>query len=318
MRAANRKPDLVGREQDVVSAHVKVQQRIALHCSGCTRLQFGQSRKISCAPVIETDSLLRRGLDQTLPAADPVRQPLTRCRNLTLVEWRRSQTCRELRETVDHSLQFVQPPGLGRVHARDFVENEHNPADISIVEYPAQSRVGRSSGSDATMCASRRWNDGESALGMGPTALTNTPGLFASTSRAATPGETPLGCVCQATTRAPAQVSNACRTRSGTSTHSSRTPSAGAGGTVMPDRQCGRRPVAAYRGTCQDPRDRVCHERRVVDFNPKAPARNAMPLGARQIALNDISAVRGVAQQMIKSSLASEAKDSRVFVSSLA
>ena len=85
--------------------------------------------------------------------------------------------------------------------------------------------------------ASRRCIPGVSGLGSGPTALTKTRRPSSTVSRAATPGEKPVGCVTASTTVPPSHRSIAARTRPGISAHSSLTPRSG-GGVPSPFLRC--------------------------------------------------------------------------------
>ena len=79
------------------------------------------------------------------------------------------------------------------------------------------------------MPISRRWNAGASALGSGPTALAKTRRPSAAVSRAATPGEKPVGYVTARTISLPSQRSTSLPTRRGRSVQSSLAPRSGGG-----------------------------------------------------------------------------------------
>ena len=100
----------------------------------------------------------------------------------------------------------------------------------SLVVGPQQARRRASSRAGWPLCRSpRRWNAGASALGSGPTALAKTRRPSSVVSRAATPGEKPVGCVTALTISLPSQRSTSLRTRRGRSVQSSLAPRSGGG-----------------------------------------------------------------------------------------
>jgi len=114
------------------------------------------------------------------------------------------------------------PSTLAWMAAIHVLETQRDPA--ALVVGPQQARHRSGDGQRATIRASRRCKLGESGFAASLTALMNTRRSSSRRSRAASPGENPVGCVIDATTGEARRSSSAARTSAGKFSQSTRSP----------------------------------------------------------------------------------------------